>query len=716
MNQQILKINGQYAKLYVTTNSTLPEILKNSGSMIVYHNADNNFNSLWIGGEIIAGGWGFVKSTHDILDNIAITYHDTINKIIETEAHDIKALDDIYKQIIIGVDHDKWNLNNYLQKNGEYADASNTYIITSLSDFGGNTNTRIKLSQLPMLLRKTEYVDIEFSDIHYTLIYKYGESYEEKTIESTSNYIELPVYSTICDVYISFFAKFNDSSGIDNISVDISKYFKKLIINDEENYEIQQFDTSFSKIYNTSTFTYISSDIIVNEEDIENNENWRQIIYNNSDESNHIYYSNKISTSRGVYYQIHIKYSDTYQNNSSVAYYEVLEGNQKLIGVNASINPTSEDNYKLIAKDDDGNKLFDTINAIHAHDVNICNLYITGYNIAHIINTEQPISIVNQYLYNSIKQKLSNKIDFTLQVNQNKYIYLILPKNYILKGIYKLNSKGEEFNYTGYFAEVNPNNKLLYITYNPYKYFETSTYYSSYNANMYVTNIGTNNTLLKLRIYTEYDDSISLKQRFTYSFSDTEQKYNTIETDINELYTLTDEQFNETHWINSIAFKNDDHYEWEKLSIFLNKLNNADTILLESIEWKNNDIITGTVGTKPDLGTLILTYNDGSTSVISSSYANVTLIPTYYSVVDFNNDGVIDIADISAVIDLEDANNDNIVDVADISQKIDFKSLINKITSNEIINDFYNMKAGTWKFIAKYNGLFTTHVKTINMC
>ena len=43
---KLLNLNGEYVKLYVTTNQTLPKLLKNSGSLVVFH--DINYNNYWV--------------------------------------------------------------------------------------------------------------------------------------------------------------------------------------------------------------------------------------------------------------------------------------------------------------------------------------------------------------------------------------------------------------------------------------------------------------------------------------------------------------------------------------------------------------------------------------------------------------------------------------------------------------------------------------------
>lgn len=68
IQNKLIKIDGEYVKLYVTTNKTLPKLLKNTGSLIVYHDGvlseKNDFtpiNHLYLGNNLIASGWGFHK-------------------------------------------------------------------------------------------------------------------------------------------------------------------------------------------------------------------------------------------------------------------------------------------------------------------------------------------------------------------------------------------------------------------------------------------------------------------------------------------------------------------------------------------------------------------------------------------------------------------------------------------------------------------------------
>jgi len=57
-NNNFVKINGEYVKFYATTNSSLPNVLKNTGALIVTKNEDDR-KSLYLANHFIASGIGF---------------------------------------------------------------------------------------------------------------------------------------------------------------------------------------------------------------------------------------------------------------------------------------------------------------------------------------------------------------------------------------------------------------------------------------------------------------------------------------------------------------------------------------------------------------------------------------------------------------------------------------------------------------------------------
>lgn len=585
MNQQILNINGQYIKFFVTTNATLPAILKNSGSAVVHHNVNTDYNSIWLGGELIAGGWGFVKQIHDVLERIAGVYDSDIKSIIAKEAHDYKYLIDRYDQIIYGVDHDKWNLNNYLQNSGEYADASNTYIITSLADLGGDSNIKIKMSQLPLLLRKAEYSDISFHDFKYTVSFKNGLTKYNDTIVSTSPDIELPVNSMITCIEVDFIADFNDSSGINQIIMNLLQYEEKVNVLENSGYyktNVVQYDTSFSRIFDSATFTQIDTNEIVTNE---LGDNWSSIIYNIENETNTIYYSNYVlGSSNQVKYKVILYYADEVNLSAGKLTYKVLPGKHQLVELVGAVNATSKENLKEISKDEDGTILYDTINAIGYHNKSICNVNIIGYEVGYMFRTPNIPTVINEELAMATKTKLKDIMDFHLVPAKNDYICLVLPAWYKIKAINRINKDTlEEFNYTGFFVEIDKcytEQSSLYVTNNPYNYNIENVanwYYGAYKSKIYIANITDKaNNYCDFRVYTEINESEIEDLYVSTKYNDVQVTHNIISENISELFTIPDENFNETHWVNANSFKDENQFDWSNMNKFLSHISNAD--------------------------------------------------------------------------------------------------------------------------------------------
>lgn len=57
-NENFVKINGEYVKFYATTNSALPNVLKNTGALVVTKDEDDR-KSLYLANHFIASGMGF---------------------------------------------------------------------------------------------------------------------------------------------------------------------------------------------------------------------------------------------------------------------------------------------------------------------------------------------------------------------------------------------------------------------------------------------------------------------------------------------------------------------------------------------------------------------------------------------------------------------------------------------------------------------------------
>ena len=255
MNNTLLKLNNEYVKLYITLNSNLPELLKNSGSLIVYHNdkANNNqeisdtiltetsnddnneiieinrlenlytnnnnnlgTNYLYLGNEVIASGWGFdnEKQKDFVIENLNII-PERINSII-----------DVLNKII-----GKSKQQLYVSKEGDLGSYDELYIASDHFEFDDNinlnksndsTNEGIKISDLPKLLYKAKYKQEEIINIQYLIssitfngkTKEYNNDYDY--IDNNNKYFYVP-YN--CDLTYKIIIKYiaNDSGQVKSI-------------------------------------------------------------------------------------------------------------------------------------------------------------------------------------------------------------------------------------------------------------------------------------------------------------------------------------------------------------------------------------------------------------------------------------------------------------------------------------------------------------------
>ena len=148
----IITLNGEYVKFYCSENTYMPQILKNTGSMIIVHKSsyDNNYtyNELWLGDNFIATGHGFgnkdIKEVFDLYGNSYEGYNSYLDykfdELQNAYNSSISHSDDLYTYIV----------ENYISS---YGDASNAYII--------HDSYSIPLSYLPLFNITPNYNDAE---------------------------------------------------------------------------------------------------------------------------------------------------------------------------------------------------------------------------------------------------------------------------------------------------------------------------------------------------------------------------------------------------------------------------------------------------------------------------------------------------------------------------------------------------------------------------
>jgi len=206
MDNKLLKLNNEYVKLYITTNKNLPELLKNSGSLIVYHDKTSDIigtNYLYLGNEVLASGWGFNTKQQK---NKIINYLDELPTKITTIQED---LDNIKKGITS-------NENLYITKNsdlGNYKDLyiSKNYFPSNIINGNNNDNNNIKIKDLPQLLNKATYKEEEITSVEYSIENINGTKINFKK-DDLNKYFYVP-YNSDIKFKITINYKTNDTGG-----------------------------------------------------------------------------------------------------------------------------------------------------------------------------------------------------------------------------------------------------------------------------------------------------------------------------------------------------------------------------------------------------------------------------------------------------------------------------------------------------------------------
>lgn len=176
-SSNFIKINNEYVKFYATTNSALPEILKNTGALIVVQDnskTDENgsyIRSLWLANNFIAEGHGF--SAAEMRD-----YYDSYAAI---ESNGERQLTNIIERLKFGIDENATNMQRYVLTQG--GDISNTII--SAYVFGNNDRQDIQSAYLTNILKPADYEDNYIHNVESYIEYNYYDTFENNKYVST---------------------------------------------------------------------------------------------------------------------------------------------------------------------------------------------------------------------------------------------------------------------------------------------------------------------------------------------------------------------------------------------------------------------------------------------------------------------------------------------------------------------------------------------------
>lgn len=523
MENNLLNINGEYVKFYITTNSNIPYILKNSGSIVIYHDKNNalsnglipfsySLNYIYLGNEIIASGYGLSNiDLRNKSEEIAVNYDERQNEI-NTYFSEVK--DDI-----------SYLYNNILTYNGNL---QYTYITTydntiSTDEYLFNT-VNAKYKEAEIVNEKTIITYYSISDP--ANLYKF---YNEiafnvdindystlNTVISYSNEpIKLPIGAKINSFTKEFTVKLNDESGIySNNSLSYSF--------------LSQEDCVLNP--NFENINYKESFITLSLEEI-SQINLYKIKYNYSPIINGLLY-NQFYVKEGLTYlasQMNIRTIGT--QNNKLSYYSYFD---------------TKTNTNILSKE----------NSILPHTLTLHPIIIEGcptlYSYQSKTQNESISFIEDGLMFGGYGDRTLLEDITKLQISKDTYIlYFALPYNTIIEEIYYIDySSNCKINITGTIVDLHIQNPIKKYPYNinqntngnnaAYPCYDYKFYMLKYNDDVFGND-------MTIYIKTSNTDLTSYNTQITNEIAPNILTWTSVQ---NENYLLT-------NWIKCKTHKND---------------------------------------------------------------------------------------------------------------------------------------------------------------
>ena len=165
MDTNILKVNGEYVKFYVTTNSTMPRVLRNTGALtVVHHEADSyndeQYNEMYLGNNFLASGYGVSSvQAKNMYNRYGAAYLDDLTYL----EYRLKELDAAYAYAT----QYTTDMLNYITKNyiGNAGDTTNAHIVLD--------GEMLSLGYIRDLFEPADYDDLEVVEFKAYLTYSY---------------------------------------------------------------------------------------------------------------------------------------------------------------------------------------------------------------------------------------------------------------------------------------------------------------------------------------------------------------------------------------------------------------------------------------------------------------------------------------------------------------------------------------------------------------
>lgn len=492
-----IKINNEYVKFYATTNSALPEILRNTGALIVVQKdkldeTNDYLRSLYLAYNFIAEGHGF--SSYTVRD-----YYDSYGSI---ESNGQRKLTNILNNLGQGIQYNSEQMNYYVLIHG--GDISETQIGAYIE--GSNDRTPITSKYLTNLLKPAEYDDIYIHDVTSYIEYKYYNQYENNK------------YVTISEIAYA--------SNIDTIDFNDRTITRDIIYNIPRGAEIQYAYLSMNT-ENNSCASFNADQADNNSEIIPAEASSLFISYIDTSTHSNRYIYNKET-------------SDNFRN------YTYFTGHT-FGTVNYKKYPNMPQEIDYISYE----------NAIGEYTLNIgyikCNIYDTiKYGIVSDDSTIKP-SYIYGTSHNARIYDINNRYSYAIikfdDIEDNSYITFAIPMNYdIVRGIqsrkYTSNNReaNYEYNITGDIHELtyDMNQQSSYVSLISSNIDNTKQY--QYVKNYVLTNnINSGDSLLLSLLNNGDNESFIIEESISNYDSNNDELTKTS-------YFVQNSEYNSTHW------------------------------------------------------------------------------------------------------------------------------------------------------------------------
>lgn len=516
MINNLFNINGEYVKFYITTNSNIPAILKNSGSIVIYNDKNNllsnqllntsyALNYIYIGNEIIASGFGLSSiELRNKAEQIAVNYDDRqlyIDSYIDKFSYDITYLENTTLRITSNISSTcitSFENEKFLTKNLLFNTINSKYKEAIIED----EKTTI------------EYFVISNPKNYYN---KYGVTAEQISIANdtasqnvitySNEPIKLPIGAKIKSFKKEFKIKLNDESGI---------YFDNFLM-----------------------YAYLPQEICVS-----NSFNDKKYQYNKI--NNILSYTSNIND-----FTIKKDYSNIISDNTKEQFY-VKEGLTYLT-YNMLIQTKGTGNDKLSYYTFYDSKLntytLSKENAILPHALELNPIIIEGCPVlySYQCNTdEESISFANNLAYGAYGEMTLLEDITKLTIKSTTYtLYLGLPENSFIDEIYYIdNDSNTKINITGMFVDLDINNPFK-----KYPYIKDNNNYEYMNYKIYSLNYINNDTFGNdLDIYIKTSNNILSKSNNNIT--------DDITPDIYKWTTIQNENYMVNNWISCKSSNN----------------------------------------------------------------------------------------------------------------------------------------------------------------